>query len=239
MHARGRRQVDNAAGALLLDKLPGSRLRAKKGAVEVDRDHRAPAIGREVHAGRRDTAAVIVDHDVEAAEMLDRRGDHLVAFGGVADVDHEHLASATELANFVTHRLKMGGVAAGDQHGGAAQREFARDRDPDSSSAAGDDRNFACNAENVFQGKASCSDTLIHPVAGCCENGKTVSLTSARKRWRTGGRADDPHCGYVARYIDAREIARYVGGGGYVSTRAAAAAAGSGRSRRRRTPGRS
>ena len=42
--------------------------------------------------------------------MLDRRGDHLVAFGGVADVDHEHLASATELANFVTHRLKMGGV---------------------------------------------------------------------------------------------------------------------------------
>ena len=79
MNAGGRRQVDDRAGALLLDELAGRRLRAEEHAVEIDRDHRAPAVGRELEAGRRDTGAVIVDHHVEAAEMLDRLGHHLVA----------------------------------------------------------------------------------------------------------------------------------------------------------------
>src|SRR5712692_10021610 len=151
MDAGGRGQVDDAAADLLLDKLTRRRLRTKERAVKVDRDYRAPSVGREVEARRRDTAAVIVDHDVEAAKALDRLGDHLVALSGVAHVNDEHLAFAALLADIVAHGFEMLGTAARDHHRRATLGEFMGDPDTDSGAAAGHDCHFAFNAENVFQ----------------------------------------------------------------------------------------
>ena len=140
-----------APGPLLLDELAGGGLGAEEHTVEVDRNHRAPAIGRELEAGRGDAGAVIVDHHIEAAEVLDRLGHQRVARLGVAHVAHGHLALATGLADSVAHGLEMAGVAARDQHRRSAQRELARDHGADSGAAAGYDCDLAFNAEYVFQ----------------------------------------------------------------------------------------
>src|SRR5271156_1526401 len=112
MHARSRRYVDDRARALLFHQLARRRLRAEEHAVEIDSDHRAPSVGREIERRRRDTGAVIVDQHVKAAEMLDRLGDHLVALIGVADVNLRHLAFAASLADFVAYALEVLDLAA-------------------------------------------------------------------------------------------------------------------------------
>ena len=148
-----------APGLFLLDELAGGGLGAEEHAVEVDRNHRAPSVGREFEAGRGDARAVIVDHHVEPAEVLDRLGHQRVARLGVAHVAYGHLALAAGLADSVAHGLQMAGVATRDQHGRSAQRELARDHGADSGAAAGYDCDFAFYAEYVFQGSLRPDDT--------------------------------------------------------------------------------
>src|SRR5271167_3817358 len=151
MHAGRRGDIDDRARAFLLDELARGRLRAEENAVEVDSDHRAPSVGREVERRRRDTGAVVVDQHVEAAEMFDRLRDHLVALLGVADVNLRHLAFTTGLANFVAHALEVLDLAARDQHRRAALGELFGDRLADPGTATGHNRNFAFDTKWILQ----------------------------------------------------------------------------------------
>ena len=204
MHAGGRRDVHDRAGAFLLHELARRRLRAEEHAVKIDSDHRAPSVGRQSHRRRRDTGAVIVDQHVETAELLDRLGHHLVALLGVADVDLRHLAFAAGLANFVAHLLEVLDLAARDQHGRAAQRELFCDRLADSGSAAGHNRNFAFDTEwivqneNFLRGGSLRFIALLRRVGERrqAKNGrdgdrkKEVRLASGESASRVGGRKE-------------------------------------------------
>ena len=94
---------------------------------------------------------MIVDQHVEAAELLDRFGDHFVALIGVADVHLRHLAFAAVLANLVAHALEVLELAARDQNGRTAHRELLGDRLADSGSAAGYNCDFAFDTKWILQ----------------------------------------------------------------------------------------
>src|ERR1700722_20016700 len=110
-----------------------------EGTIKIDRYNYAPGVGGKIHAGRSDTGAMIIDHHVEAAEMLNRRGDHRVALGRVPDVTDGHLAGPAEFADFIAHWFEMPGIAAGDQHRRLTQRELAGNRDTNTSAATSND----------------------------------------------------------------------------------------------------
>src|SRR5260370_23360202 len=94
---------------------------------------------------------MIVNQHVEAAKMLDRFGDHLVALIGVADVNLGHLAFAAGLADFVAHALEILDLAARNQHRRSACRELLGDRLANPGAAAGHNRNFAFYTEWIVQ----------------------------------------------------------------------------------------
>src|SRR5216683_3718415 len=96
---------------------------------------------------------MVVDHNVEMAEMAYRLGYHRVTFRRVAHVNDEHLARAAKFANVVAHGFEMCGVTAGDQDRRATDGEFASDRDTNSGAAAGYHGDLTLDAEYVFQSK--------------------------------------------------------------------------------------
>src|SRR5208282_714851 len=188
MHARGRGDIDDRAGALLPDELAGRRLRAEEHAVEIDSDHRAPSVGREIQRRRRDTGAVIVNQHVEAAELLDRLRHHLVALLGVADVDLSHLAFTACFANFVAHALEVFELAARDQHRRAAQRELLGDRLANSGSATGHDRNLAFDTEWILQNGNFLPGWFAEIYRTVATRWREAQTRSPERQAETGGR---------------------------------------------------
>src|SRR5579872_1785335 len=159
----------------MFDELTCRRLGAEEGAVEVDADHRAPSVGRQIEARRGDARAVIVDEHVDAPEMLDRGFDHRVALVGLAHLDGGELAGAAGLTDVVAHLGEIFHVAARDQHLGAARAEFLCDRFSDTGAAAGYDGHFAFDAEDIF---GICHDA---PVLLIASDDRKQSLAEARE----------------------------------------------------------
>src|SRR5258705_4678188 len=185
MHTRRRRNIDDRAFALLLHELTRRRLRAEKHAVEIDSDHRPPSVGRQIHARRRDTRAVIVDQHVEAAEMLDRLGDHLVALVGVADVNRGHLAFAASLADFVADLFEVFDLAARYQHGRSRRRELLGDRLANSGPSTGYDSNLAFDTKRILH-NATPDREIVKYIA-------LIARDSERERERANpGKRKDP-----------------------------------------------
>src|SRR5262249_55950183 len=133
------------------DHLARRRFRAKEHTVQIDSHHRAPSVGRQVHARGRDARAVIVDEHIDTPEVLDRLRDHRLALGGVAYVDGGHLALAAGLDYLIADPSKILGVAAGNEHGSTTFRELLGNRLSDAGSAAGHDGYFAFDAEWIAQ----------------------------------------------------------------------------------------
>jgi hypothetical protein len=70
-----RSDVYDAAAVALLDHLPGGELRAEKGALEVNGEYLLVLFFRRIEHGSACLDASVIDHDVEAAKILDRGVD--------------------------------------------------------------------------------------------------------------------------------------------------------------------
>ena len=98
-------------------------------------------LAERLHRLRGMADAGIVDQDVEAAEIQQRRLHHGGDIAVHRDIDGDAMG---HLAEGGRHALAGGWVAIGDQHPGALGHEFACDARPESRAAAGYDRCLAC-----------------------------------------------------------------------------------------------
>ena len=96
----------------------------------------------------------VVHHDIDAAECVDgplHQGGEIV---DVTEVSGHPDGLAAEPAQVLGGLLAGVGFAAGDHDVGAGQHEALRQRQPDSSGAAGDDDGAAGHVEQTLKGFA-------------------------------------------------------------------------------------
>ncbi len=113
-------------------------------AVDVDVQHRAPLVLRDVERGAVEADAGVVDEHVDGPELGRDRLEHRVDARGIGDVGGDR-----ERAELARHRLGAGGVARGDRHARAGLAERPGERLPDTAIAAGDDGDLAVEPERV------------------------------------------------------------------------------------------
>jgi hypothetical protein len=135
-----RRDVDDPPAAALLHHLLGGDLGAEEGAPKVDAEHLLVLRLRRVEHGRARLDAGVVDHDVEAAEAGDGRGDEALEVGHLADVgvDADDLvAERGDLLLEGLRGLRVGDVVDGEA--GALAGQLEHDGEADAAISTGDD----------------------------------------------------------------------------------------------------
>jgi len=146
-----RRLLDGDAARYLDCTPPTPRLHARDEAVDQHRGRddvqlvgREPIFARHTMPPRAapaaDTAAGIVDQDVDSADRLLDLGDDLFEFSLFDQVTRHGGRLAARRANLVRHRVGPGGIAAMDDDLGAFPREKSRGRFTDARTAAGNER---------------------------------------------------------------------------------------------------
>src|SRR5690606_14108151 len=85
----GGQDVEDAAAPALPDPVPGHGPGAVEGPVQHDVDHGVPAVDGQFLGGTDEVAGGVVDQDVDAAEPVQGRLDHVVHLLRVADI-HGH-----------------------------------------------------------------------------------------------------------------------------------------------------
>ena len=129
---------DDAAAAVGFAEMRKSGLAAMERAVEVDVDHRLPAVRRKLRSRADEIASRIVDQDVERTEALGAGLDRRLDLGVVANVGHGvvrrdpfggKLFHGGAQSFFVTARQEDAGAQVTKSFGDAAAdaRRAARD----------------------------------------------------------------------------------------------------------------
>src|SRR6185295_13297128 len=108
-----------------------------EGPLEVDVDHGAEAVGREILGEADEIAGGAVDDDVEAPEFGDARGDRVVDRRRIAHVSGFGRRSHAERLQLVARRLEMFELAAGDGDVAAVPGKGEGDAAADAGAAAG------------------------------------------------------------------------------------------------------
>ena len=116
-------------------------------AAHVDRHQLIPLGRRDVpegpHRQRREDRRV-VDEDVDAAELVERRGGERIAARFVGDVGAHEMA-----VHLARHRLALVGVELGDHDPGALLGEALRVGAAEALAGAGDDRHLVAQSHRA------------------------------------------------------------------------------------------
>ena len=120
----------------------------KRGAhVEVERLLERAHVGARERRGHR--TAHVVDHDVDAAELVGRALRERVEVGELVEVGGHHQAATAERAHVGSDLLELLLGAGGDGDIGAGLRERPGTGSADAAATGGDDGHFAVEAEQV------------------------------------------------------------------------------------------
>src|SRR5215470_13563563 len=150
-------EVDDGAPIPLRHHLLARPLAAEEDAVDVDLDHRVPAVGANVLDLGAERRARVVDHDVDAPHLL--RGALDQALDGVFLAHVHRLAegAAPELLDLLHHGLEVLLLAAADHDIGAGLGELHGDGAADTHAASGDDGDLLLERERRRGHDASCA----------------------------------------------------------------------------------
>src|SRR5262249_26048033 len=130
------------AACALLDHLLPYRERAVERAVLNYLHHRIEAVVGQTLGRAEEVAGRIVDQPVDAAEPLDRFGDHLLDALGLPHVAGQRKHLDTTLAKFLGGRLEMLRIATGDDEPCAKLAETLRHGFAEASPPARDEDDF-------------------------------------------------------------------------------------------------
>ena len=139
--------VDDGPAAALGHHLLPRPLAAEEHAVDVDLDHRVPAVGADVLDLGAEGSAGVVDHDVHATHVL--RGALHQALDRVflADVDGLAEGATPELLDLLHHGVEVLLLAAADHDVGAGPGELDGDGAADPHAASRDDGDLLLQRE--------------------------------------------------------------------------------------------
>jgi hypothetical protein len=118
--------------------------RAEEAAVEIDREHLTPALGRQIHRRHAGAEPGVVDQHVDPAVPVHHRGDHGTDLGLVGDIQPVRLAAPDLVGDRPSRPLVD--VAHRDMRPGLGQR--VRGRSPDAAAATGDQRHPTVQAQH-------------------------------------------------------------------------------------------
>src|SRR5215510_6929484 len=150
-------EVDDRAATPLRHHLLARPLAAEEHAVDVDLDHRVPAVGADVLDLGAERRARVVDHDVEPPHFL--RGALDQGLDGVLLAHVHRLAegAAPELFDLLHHGLEVLLLAAADHDIGAGLGELHGNGAADAHAASGDDGDLLLERERRRGHDASCA----------------------------------------------------------------------------------
>src|SRR5215218_8336942 len=138
-----RRDVDDAPPVALRDHLTGGLLAADPHPREVDRDDLLPHLKGRLEKGDLLFYASVIDHDVDATELLDGLLDQVFHALGLGDVGLEGDGLASALLYLFDSFFSLLGVApVVDGHRGPLPRESDRDGPADPQGRACDYRDL-------------------------------------------------------------------------------------------------
>src|SRR3989441_2406136 len=141
--AGGRRDIDDAATALLSDQHLRHGARHQERAAEVHLDHPIPVLILHPHEELVVRDAGVVDEDIDASKLLPRRAHEAIAVVTARRVGDDAERRAPLRFKIFHHALQTVAVAPRDYHGRAVLGQPRADGRADPAPAAGDDRDLA------------------------------------------------------------------------------------------------
>ena len=149
MQTGDRRDIDDGASALR-DHSPGNGLRNEEETREVDVEHLLPSFDRCLLSRRAPARTGVVDEHIDAVELFNRPFDERFDVVFPPDVATERKRPYAELCKLGRRFLAPFELACADDDVRTELGESDRHLPADATSAAGDDRRFAGQIEQLL-----------------------------------------------------------------------------------------